>query len=53
VSLEFYQKKRRWPFAPENIPWEVWTVRIDLVPIPNKLFYSSLMLKKGLSFAYG
>jgi len=33
-------------------PWEVWTVRIDLVPMPNKLFYSSLMLKKGLSFAY-
>lgn len=36
VSLEFYQKKRRWPFAPENIPWEVWTVRIDLVHFANE-----------------
>jgi hypothetical protein len=26
VSLEFYQKKRRWPFAPENIPWEVCSI---------------------------
>ena len=36
MSLEFYQKKRRWPFAPENIPWEVWTVRIDLVHFANE-----------------
>lgn len=37
VSLEFYQKRRRWPlFAPENIPWEVWTVRTDLVHFTNE-----------------
>jgi len=36
VSLEFYQKKRRWPFAPENIPWEVWTIRTDLVHFANE-----------------
>ena len=24
ISLEFFQRKRtRWPFPPENIPWEV------------------------------
>ena len=36
VSLEFYQKRRRWPFAPENIPWEVWTIRTDLVHFVNE-----------------
>lgn len=37
VSLEFYQKRRRWPlFAPENIPWEVWTIRTDLVHFNNE-----------------
>ena len=35
VSLEFYQKKRKWPFAPEDIPWEVWTVRTELVSFNN------------------
>ena len=20
----------RWPFPPENIPWEVWTVRVEV-----------------------
>lgn len=37
VSLEFYQKRRRWAFmAPENIPWEVWTIRTDLVHFTNE-----------------
>lgn len=32
ISLEFYQKKKnRWPFAAEAIPWEVWTVRLELL----------------------
>ena len=32
VSLEFYQKRpARWPFTPDNIPWEVWTIRTDLL----------------------
>lgn len=32
ISLEFFQKKRnRWPFQPECIPWEVWTVRLELL----------------------
>lgn len=32
ISLEFFQKKRnRWPFQAECIPWEVWTVRLELI----------------------
>ena len=31
ISLEFFQRRRtRWPFPPENIPWEVWTVRVEV-----------------------
>lgn len=31
ISLEFYQRKRaRWPFQPECVPWEVWTVCCEL-----------------------
>jgi autophagy-related protein 101 len=37
ISLEFYQRKRtRWPFPPENIPWEVWTIRVELVTLQNE-----------------
>lgn len=37
ISLEFYQKKKksRW-FAPECIPWEVWTVRLDLLTLSSE-----------------
>ncbi|XP_049873183.1 autophagy-related protein 101 [Pectinophora gossypiella] len=31
ISLEFFQKRRaRWPFQPECVPWEVWTVYCEL-----------------------
>lgn len=31
ISLEFFQKKKnRWPFQTEFIPWEVWTIRLDI-----------------------
>lgn len=37
ISLEFYQKKRaRWPFPPESIPWEVWTLKISIVTLSNE-----------------
>lgn len=37
ISLEFFQRKRtRWPFPPENIPWEVWTVRLEVVSLANE-----------------
>lgn len=34
VSLEFFQKKKKWPnpfAAEEQIPWEVWTVKTQIV----------------------
>ena len=37
ISLEFYQKKRaRWPFPAECIPWEVWTVKLDVMNLANE-----------------
>lgn len=37
ISLEFFQKKRsRWLFQPECIPWEVWTVRLDLLALHSE-----------------
>merc|ERR1711874_81402 len=36
VSLEFYQKKKRWLVQAEDIPWEVWTVRCELVHLGNE-----------------
>ena len=48
ICLEFYQKKRaRWPFPAECIPWEVWTVKLDVMNLANEhgayiIFGSSL-----------
>jgi len=37
ISLEFYQKKRtRWPFSTECIPWEVWTLKLNVVRLNNE-----------------
>lgn len=37
ISLEFYQKKKnRWPFQTEFIPWEVWTIRLDILKLNNE-----------------
>ncbi|XP_014460319.2 autophagy-related protein 101 isoform X1 [Alligator mississippiensis] len=37
ISLEFYQKKKsRWPFSDECIPWEVWTIRVNVVSLANE-----------------
>ncbi|XP_050513399.1 autophagy-related protein 101 [Diabrotica virgifera virgifera] len=37
ISLEFFQKKpNRWRFQPECIPWEVWTVRLELISLNNE-----------------
>ncbi|CAG7728843.1 unnamed protein product [Allacma fusca] len=38
ISLEFYNKKRvNWPFAPECLPWEVWTIRIEVKSIRSEI----------------
>lgn len=37
ISLEFFQRQnKRWPLRPECVPWEVWTVRLELVNIYNE-----------------
>ncbi|XP_045448110.1 autophagy-related protein 101-like [Melitaea cinxia] len=37
ISLEFYQKRRgRWPFQPESVPWEIWTVCCELTQSKNE-----------------
>lgn len=35
ISLEFFEKKKRWVRTPECIPWEVWTVRLELLHMNN------------------
>lgn len=38
ISLEFYQRKKaRWAFlTTESIPWEVWTLRLELVNLTSE-----------------
>uniref|UniRef100_A0AAY5JW09 Autophagy-related protein 101 n=1 Tax=Esox lucius TaxID=8010 RepID=A0AAY5JW09_ESOLU len=37
ISLEFYQKKKsRWPFSDECIPWEVWSIKVNVVNLANE-----------------
>jgi len=37
IQLEFYQKKKwRWPFTYENIPWEIWIMKVNIVNLPNE-----------------
>uniref|UniRef100_A0A8C3M0D3 Autophagy-related protein 101 n=2 Tax=Phasianinae TaxID=9072 RepID=A0A8C3M0D3_CHRPC len=37
ISLEFYQKKKsRWPFSDECIPWELWTIKVNVVNLANE-----------------
>lgn len=38
ISLEFYQRKKtRWPFPAECSPWEVWTIKLDIMTLTNEL----------------
>ena len=45
IALEFFtRKKPTWPFSfqTENIAWEVWTIKFDLMQLSNengKLLY--------------
>ncbi|KAI6062475.1 Autophagy-related protein 101 isoform X1 [Aix galericulata] len=37
ISLEFYQKKKsRWPFSDECIPWELWTIKVNVVNLATE-----------------
>lgn len=31
ITLEFFEKKKRWVRTPESVPWEIWTVHFELV----------------------
>ncbi|KAK7099331.1 autophagy-related protein 101-like [Littorina saxatilis] len=37
ITLTFYQKKqKRWPFSQECIPWEMWTLSLKVIHLPNE-----------------
>lgn len=31
ITLEFFEKKKRWVRTPESVPWEIWTVHLELI----------------------
>lgn len=44
ISLEFYNKKKvNWPFAAECLPWEVWTIRIEIKTIRSEIGIDELI----------
>ena len=48
ISLEFYQKKKtRWLFSTECIPWEVWTIKLDILTLSNESERQLLREKLG------
>ncbi|CAF0956817.1 unnamed protein product [Adineta steineri] len=37
ITLEFYQKKKSgWMFKPEEIPWEIWTIKIEQMKLSSE-----------------
>lgn len=37
ISLEFFERRKgRWLFQSECIPWEVWTIRLELLTLENE-----------------
>ncbi|XP_071955562.1 autophagy-related protein 101-like [Antedon mediterranea] len=37
ICLEFYQKRKsRWPFPPENVPWELWIIKVNVISLSNE-----------------
>lgn len=50
ISLEFYQKKRaRWPFQAECIPWEVWTLKLDVISLNSEHERNAYRQSLGMS----
>ncbi|XP_031625398.1 autophagy-related protein 101 [Contarinia nasturtii] len=33
ITLEFFEKKKRWVRTPESVPWEIWTVHMELIHV--------------------
>ena len=51
ISLEFYQKKKtRWMFSTECIPWEVWTIKLDILTLSNESGRSLIVICYSSSF---
>jgi len=43
MKVEFYQKRRRqWPIPPDNIPWEVWDLNLEVVRIDSTEDFSRM-----------
>ncbi|CAI9733711.1 autophagy-related protein 101 [Octopus vulgaris] len=37
ISLEFYEKRRsRWLFQHESVPWEIWTLKLEVVTLDKE-----------------
>jgi len=37
LSIEFYQKRKNpWPFPTENVPWEQWLLKFDIISVVNQ-----------------
>lgn len=37
ISLEFYQKRKgKWLFGVECVPWEIWTIKLNIVSLSNE-----------------
>lgn len=37
ISIEFYQKRKNpWPFPQENVPWEQWLLKFDIISLASE-----------------
>lgn len=35
ITLEFFEKKKRWVRTPECVPWEIWTIHFELLHLTD------------------
>lgn len=35
ITLEFFEKKKRWVRTPECVPWEIWTIHFELLHLKD------------------
>lgn len=35
ITLEFFEKKKRWVRTPECVPWEIWTIHFELLHLDD------------------
>jgi autophagy-related protein 101 len=52
ISLEFYQKRKgKWLFGAECVPWEIWTVKLNVITLSNEHERQICREKAGESLA--